>query len=195
MDNSLNKQPTFEKTLKNYKQYIKKIASTLCADEHTFEELVQVGSIRLHYCYQNFDESKGDSFKGYCGVSIRGEMMRFLSNDSRVIRIPHYLSNTGNSESPTMVLTSTVVGEDLLIADTIADEVEDDDLDDAQTMILSVLRNNLSKLKETHQEILKMRYIDDLTFNEMAEILGITKQGVYDKHHIAIKNLKKLYGL
>ncbi|MGN0664970.1 MAG: RNA polymerase sigma factor [Huintestinicola sp.] len=54
------------------------------------------------------------------------------------------------------------------------------------------VRTALEKLSEQHREILEMRYIADMSVNEAAEALGISRFAVYRFERAALAEMKKL---
>lgn len=60
---------------------------------------------------------------------------------------------------------------------------------DADTVLTAI-----KKLKQEYQEILLLRYVDELSFEEIAEIVGKTNLTVRVTAHRAQKKLKELFG-
>lgn len=54
------------------------------------------------------------------------------------------------------------------------------------------VRTALEKLEEQHHEVLVMRYIADMSVNETAEALGISRFAVYRLERAALAEMKKL---
>ncbi|MGN1415987.1 MAG: RNA polymerase sigma factor [Oscillospiraceae bacterium] len=54
------------------------------------------------------------------------------------------------------------------------------------------VRTALEKLSKQHREILEMRYIADMSVNETAEALGISRFAVYRLERAALAEMKKL---
>ncbi len=56
------------------------------------------------------------------------------------------------------------------------------------------LTEGIKKLKDTEQDVLVMRFVEDLSLKEVAEILGKSEGAVKLVQHRAIKNLRKIIG-
>ena len=59
----------------------------------------------------------------------------------------------------------------------------------AQTQDLQALQAALSRIAEAHQEILRLRYFGELSYEELAEALSIPKGTVMSRLHLARKSL------
>lgn len=70
------------------------------------------------------------------------------------------------------------------------DYPEEDFANKSDTKI--AVRTALEKLDEQHREILVMRYIADMSVNETAEALGISRFAVYRLERAALAEMKKL---
>ncbi|MCX6723728.1 MAG: hypothetical protein NT155_00960 [Candidatus Staskawiczbacteria bacterium] len=51
----------------------------------------------------------------------------------------------------------------------------------------------ISRLPETYQKVMHMRYIQELSIKEMSLITGQSKNSITVKAHRGLKKLKKLY--
>ena len=71
----------------------------------------------------------------------------------------------------------------------IREEEEDEEL--RKALMLSALRKGLEGLKPRQVEILKLRYIEDLTFEEIAQKMGITKGTAFTNCERALKKAQK----
>lgn len=194
--NIYNKQDSFDKTLKNYQPYINKIASTLCYDNFIFEELQQIGAIQLWKCFNTYDSNKNDSFKGFVGVSIKRAMMRYLSSSTRVIRIPERKVLDKNYIQPIEISTSTLINEDTSIADILESPSTDNDIDDNQFNKLILLEKYLSKLKPIQVQILKLKLDEGMTFQQIADELGLSNnQSAANRFNAAMLKLRRSFNV
>lgn len=197
---STEKQLSIEDLLKQYQRYLIKVASTLTKDDYIKEELIQVASIGLFKAYQLYDESKGE-LHSYLISYIRGYMLTYLTTNTRTIKIPtnvviDNLNNAeGNKDIRTISIETSINEYGDTIQDRISIEEEDNSLDDQQKAIRSLLTQYLSQFKERYQFILKMRYFEEMTFDEIAEQLNITRQAVALQHDSAIKKLQELFNV
>ncbi|MFH1292339.1 MAG: RNA polymerase sigma factor [bacterium] len=76
------------------------------------------------------------------------------------------------------------------------DMAEDRDMDTpnqlGQKMEIQKIRQSLKRLKQEYQEVITLRYIDELKIGEIAEIMGKGKVNVRVTLHRAIKKLKQI---
>ncbi|MBC5836801.1 sigma-70 family RNA polymerase sigma factor [Flavobacterium muglaense] len=198
----IQKLDTFELTLKNAERYIQVVAQRFNIDEH-YQDLLQIGRLALYESFTKHQEDKG-TFHGYTINLLRGRMLNYINDNVKVIRIPqsqlnvnHTNHNPNNPTSVPTINTSTPISEEgsTTIGDMLAgDEVEDDN-DDEKQRILTRLKQSLSKLKQSHQQIIMMRYVDELNVEQIAEKLGISKQAVSQQLQVIMKKLKNDFGV
>lgn len=184
-------EESIEQIINKYKRYLIVCANNLTTNSMIKEELIAEGNIALWKAYERYDESQG-TFHSYAISYIRGSMLKYLTEKSRTIKVPSYQQNNEELKKYNYTKSLDQMNEDGVNMYDAEDIVEDESLDDAQELIRSVLRNNISKLKESYQNILKMRYFEDMTFNEIAEIVGVSKQAIDQQHKLAIKKLKEM---
>jgi len=75
--------------------------------------------------------------------------------------------------------------------ETLNDDVPDTDHFE-QLELSIVLRQSLKTLPEQEQELLLLRYVNELSVGEIASIMGISRFSVYRKTNSAVTFLKKL---
>ncbi|MCI5752086.1 MAG: sigma-70 family RNA polymerase sigma factor [Oscillospiraceae bacterium] len=73
----------------------------------------------------------------------------------------------------------------------LSDDYPSEDFSDKSDTKIAV-RTALEKLDEQHREILVMRYIAEMSVNETAETLGISRFAVYRLEKSALSQMKKL---
>ena len=73
----------------------------------------------------------------------------------------------------------------------LSDDYPTEDFSDKSDTKIAV-RTALEKLDKQHREILVMRYIAELSVNETAETLGISRFAVYRLERTALSQMKKL---
>lgn len=71
------------------------------------------------------------------------------------------------------------------------DDYPQEDFSDKSDTKIAV-RTALEKLSKQHREILEMRYIAEMSVNETAEALGISRFAVYRLERSALAQMKKL---
>lgn len=190
---------SIEKLLKQYQRYLVKVASTLTKDDYIKEELIQVASIGLWKAYQQFDSTKGD-LHYYLISYIRGSMLTYLTTNTRTIKIPanvviDNLNNAEGNKDRTISIETSINEYGDTISDRIYIEEEDNSLDDQQEAIRSLLRQYLSQLKDRYQFILKMRYFEGKTIEEIGNQLGISRQAVDLQLAAALGQLQDKFGV
>ena len=73
----------------------------------------------------------------------------------------------------------------------LTDDYPSEDFSDKSDTKIAV-RTALEKLDEQHREILVMRYIAEMSVNETAESLGVSRFAVYRLERSALNQMKKL---
>jgi len=173
------------------------------------EDLFQVGCIGLIKAYNNFDTNLNVKFSTYAYPYILGEMRKLVREDktmklsrdiskinlriekayilltqrlgkeptnyelSSFLEIPVELINEALNSSKVSSLDD-IIYDNLKIEDVISDRV-----DDIDTLIS--LRNSIESLSEEEQEIINLRYMNDLTQMEVSKLLGISQVQVSRK--------------
>ena len=69
------------------------------------------------------------------------------------------------------------------------------DYDNSNDVIKDVLSHYLSKLNDRHSKVLKMRYIESMTYLEISNVLLISEEAVRLQINTALKNIRKLMGI
>ncbi|HRE77120.1 MAG TPA: sigma-70 family RNA polymerase sigma factor [Flavobacterium sp.] len=176
----------------NYNRYIQKLASKYGMDKFD-DDLKQVGHIGLHLAREKYDETKGD-FHSFAQWYIVGEMKNWLTANSRTIRKPH---SRNNEEENKFISTSQPLGidSDETVGDMLFEVEEDNSFDDNDLLIRDLLGRYLDELKPSYQVVLKMRFYEEKTFNEISDELGTTTQNIALKYKNAIGKLKEKFGL
>lgn len=192
-----NKEKDLE--IKQWERYITKMASTYTVNDYIKEELIQEGRIAISQAIDNYDENKGTK-KTYIIQYIKGYFKKYLTNNTRTIRIPTNVINKNSStycperekmalNQRTLDINGTFGGEQTLL-ETILIPIEDTEEDDEVITRRSVLRKQLSQLNDYQREIIKLRYEDELTFEQIGNKLDKTPQGIQFQHKNIISKLK-----
>jgi RNA polymerase primary sigma factor len=77
-----------QKLITSNLRFVISVAKSYTRDPEVFVELIAVGNIGLVYALDHFDHSRGFKFISYAIWHIRKEMLLFLSENSRTVRIP-----------------------------------------------------------------------------------------------------------
>jgi RNA polymerase sigma factor (sigma-70 family) len=191
---TLNREETFEMTLKNWNKYIIKIADSFSFNNYDKQELTQIGSISLFNAFNNYDENKG-TFKTFAIQYIRGGMMNYLTTNGRTIKITGYAIKQKIEIIKTISIDKTHTTEDgnYSISELIKDDIEDNELDDKNKLIIDLLSVYISKLSKDYQTIIKMVYFDEMKLIEIAKELNQSSENIRLKKNRAIEKLKKMY--
>lgn len=183
----MEKLNTLEETLSKNHRYILKVAQSF-GQNNWIDDLVQEGKIALVKAYNQYTPEKG-IFHSYALTLIKFGMMTYLTNNCRMIRIPSNTLWKGEIKQ-SFVHLDQPNSEDNTID--LEDKVEDKELDDQETHQRSSVMHYLSKLKESHQKIVKAIVIEEKTFQEVGDELGITRQAVQQQYENALKKLRTL---
>lgn len=190
-------EQTIEQLLKDNYKYILKVATKLSFyDMDLRKDLIQEGRIAMLIAYDNYDESRGIPFMKYAGGCIRDSMMRFLTDNSRTIRLPSniVLATRKGLFIPTpMVSTSSVIsttnnGHNITIEDKlVADEPPMDYTD--LNMAIEALP------KEMWKDTIKRRYgllpySEPQHLREIAKAHGVTKENIRQRLLVIEKRLR-----
>ncbi len=70
------------------------------------------------------------------------------------------------------------------------DQLPDSRTADPEDEVLAKLLSGLSSLSREHREVLLLRFVDDLSLNEIADALSIPLGTVKSRLHLAVKKLK-----
>jgi len=194
----MEKQLSIEELLKQYQRYIIKVASTLTNDNYIKEELIQVANIGIWKAYTNFNEAEG-SLHSYLITYIRGSMLNYLTDSTRTVKpsakLIHTINRTEGAELSKTISIDIQVEDGYNLSETISIEEEDKELDDQQEAIRTLLRQYLSQLKERYQLILKLRYFEEKTIEEIGQALGISRQAVDLQLASALHQLQDAFGV
>lgn len=193
----LERKDTFEETLKTYKRYIQVCAYKINRDEFK-DDLIAEAIQGLYNAYNSFNKEKG-TFHSLAQYNIKYAMVDFITNNSRTIRLP---SNAQYNpiykvEEVKCISTSLPIGNDndTIIADTLPSNDMFNDYDNSNDVIKDVLSHYLSKLNDRHSKVLKMRYIESMTYLEISNVLLISEEAVRLQINTALKNIRKLMGI
>lgn len=155
-----NKHQIIEQLFHDHYQQLFYYAYDLTKDEEASKDLVNEAFVLL---LEKMDELKDIRLDGYLFVSIRNRCLSYLEKQRRFDRYRDYCLT---------VLTE-----------------EDDDYWMTMDERIKEMSNVIESMPERTQFVLQQCYFEDRTYQEVANMLGITTDGV--KHHI-VKAFQKL---
>jgi len=149
---------------------------------YEYEELFQEGCIGLMKAIDKFDESKGCKFVTYAYPQVWGAIHNYIRDDTWYIA-PNCRVRVKNSHPPESL--DIPVGEDMKNT---WKEILPCDEPGYGNVELHVLVDSLP-LKQ--KEAIIMYYFKDMTLEQIINVLGISKQALYQRRKMALDNLKK----
>ena len=187
--------PTFEEVWDSHKNLIYKLALSFNAGNEHRSDLVQCGRIGIHRAIQTYQPEKGGKFISWVITHVKKEMINYLNDNLRTIRIPvSQLRQQDRETFPTENMHSlddSIYDDGEPLYSTIAYEEETHEIN---PFILH-LRHFLPKLKVSYQNILNLRYMQEKTYDEIAEELDVSKENIRQLHDKAINQLQELMGV
>lgn len=134
--------------------------------KYEFEDILQVAYVGLTKAGKNFDESKGIKFSSYAFATIKGELIRFISDDKK------YNISRGMQHGIT-ILSYEFENENGCLRNKIgANEFEE------KLIMRETLNQAISQLSKQEKKIFKLYFIDELTQKQIGEICGIFQNQV-----------------
>ena len=187
--------PTFEEVWDSHKNLIYKLALSFNAGNEHRSDLVQCGRIGIHRAIQTYQPEKGGKFISWVITHVKKEMINYLNDNLRTIRIPvSQLRQQDRETFPTENMHSlddSIYDDGEPLYSTIAYEEETHEIN----LFILYLRHFLPKLKESYQNILKLRYFEEKTYEEIADELNMTRENVRQLHDKAINTLQEFFGV
>lgn len=144
----------------------------IAADEHIVKDAVQ--ELFIVIWKQRYRLSETDCIKSYLFKSLRRKLVRSLSRIKERLFSP--LSTT--AEYIEKVVPSHEV---LIIAKQVSEE--------KRAHVLKMVEG----LTRRQQEVLFLRYFEEMSCEEIAEVMGLSRQAVYNLVHKALKDLRAAY--
>lgn len=179
----------------NYDRYIIKLANKFGQDKFT-EDLQQEGYIGLHLARERFNPSIGE-FHQFAQWYIKGYMQKYLTDNSRLVRVPSNVVKDKQNFEDTQssnIYFSQQIDEDKTYEDIYGPVQPEFDIPETNP-IVTLLNQYLDKLKPNYQTILRLRYYDELTYEEIAEQLNVSRENVRQLHDKAINKLQEFFGI
>ncbi len=150
-----------------YSRAIRGYLKGLCRDSHLAEDLMQETFLRVQRSLATFDPSKG-SFLAWARTIARNLCIRTLQ-----------------SRSSTLTQTDSEHLEER------ADSREDPAERYNEKILETSLKNAISCLPEPERSIVLYRYRDNLTLQEMADRLNLSRRTVSRRYNSALELLKR----
>ncbi len=139
----------------------------LSGDKDFTKDIIQVFFLEL---YEKQDQIKNvDNINAYLSTSFRRKVINEIQKKDK--RRKHLSVNSNQNSSPSY--------ETLLIKSQKEEEQK------------FMLENALDGLPVVQKEMIKMRFLQELSYKEIAEITGKSPQTIYNQIHTAISKLKK----
>lgn len=174
------------------------------------DDLFQVGCIGLINAYNNYNSDNNVKFSTYAYSYILGEMKKLVREDkgikiSRSISKLYYQIEKTNifltqklMRKPTLQdIASFLEIDEYLIVEALNSTNSLLNIDDIQINNYTfndnelILEEELNKLNKEELEIIKKRYMQELTQTEVANELGMSQVQVSRKEHKVLQKLKK----
>lgn len=134
--------------------------------KYELEDVLQIAYVGLIKAGNSFDEARGIKFSTYAVPKIKGEVIRFLTDDKK------YNISRGVPNHYKM-LSYEFENEDGCLRDKIGSNGFEDDLFQRISLV-----ETISNLPSQEQKIFKLYYINDLHQREIAEIMNTTQNQV-----------------
>jgi RNA polymerase sigma factor FliA len=207
-----------EKLFLLYLPLAKRISARFVRDNHAtpveFQELSQMASMGLLEAIDNFNPALGVPFRFYCPRRISGSILNGLAKLSEVNQqislrkrlsrerlksISHNIAKPKKLEDALDILGDIAAGLALgMMLDNSAmyQESERDPAKDAyDTLVwkqaIGHMRRELEVLPERERNILRYHYLEGIGFDEIGNLLGVTKGRISQIHKAAIALLRK----
>lgn len=145
-----------------YLPLVRAVATRHARTQEQREELVQVGALGLVAAASRFDPSRRVPFAAYAGVTVEGEIRRYLRDRGSVVRIPR----REQAAASTVAVPLSEVEQRANVAAA-------DELDGCERRAL--LRRGLEALPAREREAIGLCYLGDLTQREAVRRMRISQ--------------------
>lgn len=184
-------------------------------------DLISIGTEEMIKLARRYDSSINDSFWGYAKMRVYGSMLDYLreldivsrANRKLIKAIDREVSKYFNEheEEPNDEYLATILGEDikkikeariasdfyaLVSIDEQYNAIESDNTIEKiqKEELVEIVQSVLSTLTQREQMIIQMYYFDELSLNEISEILNITSSRISQIHKEVIKKIRLRLG-
>ena len=211
-------QASRQRLFSTYLPIAKRIAWRHARDEMRgtveYNELVQLAVVGLLEAIDRFKPELGIPFKYYCTRRIRGAILNGIAKLTEVNeqistrrqiardRMRSVSGKRGNASSLDEILDllgdiaeSLALGLILDCAASTPDEVRDPARDAYETMAwkqaVSTLREEVGRLPEQQQNVVRYHYLEGVPFEEIAKLFGLSKGRISQIHRSGLEALRK----
>jgi len=177
---------TFEQYRKELNNFIKlKAFNYANGDEYFIEELTQIADIAIYNGLNSYKKDSKASVKSYLMLNIEWEMKDYLTNNIKQIRLPANLAVKKDIDFRQPISSDIIVDEDdgTTLVQKIPDEV-------TQEIDYSHLSKTINTLTKKEQEIIRLRFIQNMTLQEIGDELDLTKEAIRVNLNKILKKLK-----
>ena len=119
------------------------------------------------------------------GYRADGKFYAWLTRIAHNLLIDHF--RDGQAEN---FMTDEMAGMSIFDSIQVSDACKESEIVSEQT--LDDVRRLIEHLPETQKEVVKMRYYQDLSFKEIADLKGISINTALGRMHYAINNMRKM---
>lgn len=155
----------FQAIFDSFRMRIFYFVKKLIDDVPTAEEITSDTFVKLHRLHDKFNTY--NNIQAFLFITARNASLDFLKYRQR--QREHFTDLDPDEEVPEIPL----------FAET-----------DVHAEVLRQIYDEIEKLPERSRDIFKLYYFEDLSLNEIADKLGISRQTVANQKHTALKTLK-----
>ncbi|MCH4888616.1 sigma-70 family RNA polymerase sigma factor [Acidaminobacter sp. JC074] len=164
------KRSKLEEIYLTYKRDLYITAYSILKRHELAEDMVQTTILKIHPFLDKISEIKCKKTRSYLVIIVRNLCIDYMRRSKK-----EHLTDSHIEE----VITSDLLTS--LIEDEIIGREKTTDLNDL-----------VETLHPTYKEIIKLRYYDDLTIDEISQVLGISKNNVSVRIKRGLESLKKI---
>jgi RNA polymerase sigma factor (sigma-70 family) len=172
-----------------YRGYVLSLAKKRTKDDELLKDLLQEGYIGIFEASQKYDNTKGMSFISYATFYIKRRMNCFLDSNLRTIRPPiKLIKNKAIRDTlthPSVISLSYVSDEGNLTLEEKLEGPIEIELDYENLGI------RISHLNQKEQELIRMKFYQDLTLQEIGDKMGLTKEAIRLQIKSVLNKLKE----
>lgn len=190
--------------LQKYHNTILKLANkySLRSSRFDFDDLVEEGRVAAINASKSFDKSKNTKFITYLTNSVSRELSKFVGDNSYDLTVTehdrrdNYSRYGSNDKLKEKAVCNRLIYDngDTTSSNTISHyTIPSGDVTPEDAMIwkenISILREEIEALPDRDKQVIELRFINNMTLVEVADIMNTTKQNV---HFLAKKSFDKL---
>lgn len=169
----LDERSKLEEIYVTYKRDLYIVAYSIVKQHEAAEDLIQVAMLKIHRHLDKINEIKCNKTRAYLVTIVRHLCFDYLKKDK--VKGEKMLHSTPLEEIVTLSDVNQLVEVEVIQKES-ADE----------------LKKVIEALHPTYSEIIKLKYYDALSIEEISDVLCITKNNVSVRLKRAIESLKKI---